>query len=505
MAILLQVQPRQVELVVGLRVLWRQRSLGSVGNGTYIVRLGLPKQPPHLQLQFIQLSPLHVNRLFQDLLRRQRRQLIIILLPLLVAQHYPHLLLTGSQHLKCHQTPLSGRRGAGGEVYNVVLRRLLHHPNLPIRHEVLHKLLLLVGHQPREVRLVLRIDSRHQLDVGAEKPPPNLPRLGEEFQGAASLPQSGEVGGGFVRQGPVPRPSKVTVAPRPLLLAGREVVAGHVEHTAVAVVLVAALEVVLRVDGHVARGHLDVLVVRYVNACRVVHLIIGTRGDGEAGDSALAVVEDGIHVGREDALVLVVHLNGWVCPPEEGLRQRRAVADAPLNLQVGAARTQRKAGHALLVEHALHLVHPHRHRPVRVLHNIAVHGQIGRWTMVLRPVELYAAADPRPCQSYEGRLDDVVVVHEVALLDFVVGHLYAPAQLGHHHHLQVFVLQEHHLPLMGCRLIGYRLDDGVRVHHPTRPLIHTLLQEDGVLLCLPNLVGRDGHYFSPSFNHNSRY
>ena len=212
------------------------------------------------------------------------------------------------------------------------------------------------------------------------------------------------------------------------------------KHAATGVVLVAALEVVLRVDGHVARGHFDILVVRDVDAGRVVHLVIGTRGDGEAADGALAMVEDSVHVGREDALVGVVHLDGGVSPPQERLGQRCAVAHASLNLQVGAAGPQREARHALLVEHPFHLVHPDGDRAVLVLHDVAVDGQIGRRTVVLRPVELDAATDPRARQSHQRGLDNVVIIDEVALLDLIVGHLYAATQLGHHHHLQVLVL-----------------------------------------------------------------
>ena len=41
-AVLLQVQARQVKLVVGLRIFGRQRSLSSIGNGTDLVGLRLP-------------------------------------------------------------------------------------------------------------------------------------------------------------------------------------------------------------------------------------------------------------------------------------------------------------------------------------------------------------------------------------------------------------------------------------------------------------------------------
>ena len=95
--------------------------------------------------------------------------------------------------------------------------------------------------------------------------------------------------------------------------------------------------------------------------------------------------------------------------------------------------------------------------------------------MVLRPVELDAATDPRPAEAHQRRLDDVVVVDEVTLLDLVICHLDAATQLRHHHHLDVIVLEEHHVPLVRRRFVGYRLDDGVRIHYAARTLIHSFL------------------------------
>ena len=224
--------------------------------------------------------------------------------------------------------------------------------------------------------------------------------------------------------------------------------AGHVEHTALRIVLVATLEVVLRIDGHIRGRHLDILIVGDVDTRRVVHLVIGTRGDGERRDGPFAMVKHGIHIGREHALVFIIYLHGRVRPPEERLRQRGAVRNATLDLQIGTAGAQGEARHPLLVEHPLHLVLPDRYAPVGILHDGAVHGQVGARTVVLRPVELDAAAYPRPRQAHQCGLDDVVIVHEVALLDLVVRHLDAAAQFGQDHHLDIFVLQVDGLPLL---------------------------------------------------------
>ena len=177
------------------------------------------------------------------------------------------------------------------------------------------------------------------------------------------------------------------------------------------------------------------------------------------------MVKDGIDVWREHALVLVVDLHGRIGPPQEGLRHVRTVVEHTFYFYIRTTGAQREAGHALLMEHLLHLAHPHRHGAVCVLLKTRVSRHIGRRAVMLGPVELYAAADPRPRQTYQGGLDDVVVIHEVALTYLVIGHLYAPTKLRHDHHLDILILQEHHIPLMRRRLIGHRLYDRIRIYH----------------------------------------
>ena len=153
------------------------------------------------QRQFIELGALHIYRLREDSLGRQQEHLVIIFLTIVVAQHDASFLSRRRQHLQTHPT---FRRGV--DVHDEIPRCLLHQTQFAIRHEVLGELLFLVRHEPCEVGLVLRIDARHQFDVGAE----TLPDV-SDGQPVRS--------GGFVGQISVPRSSEVAVAPRPLLLA----------------------------------------------------------------------------------------------------------------------------------------------------------------------------------------------------------------------------------------------------------------------------------------------
>ena len=491
--ILLEVLTGEEKLLVGLDLLGQQGSFGRIGDRTDLVGLGMPGEDGALTIdevllnlkgQLVEGGSVGLDRTDKHLFGRKGEFLIEEHLAFVAAQDDPYLLSAGGEDLELDLSPTDLV-----DVEHQVLRCLLDHTKLAIGHEVLGEHLLFVGHQPGEVGLVLGIDTCHQLDVGTESR-------------AVDAPLLHLLGGSLVGEVAVPGSAEVAIAPGPLLLAGREVMTGHVEHTAVGVVLVAAFEVEARVDAHVAGGDEDVPVVGDIDACRIVHLVIGACGDGERRDGTLAMVEHGVDVGREHALILVVDLNGGIGPPEEGLRYVGAVVEATLDLEIGASGTQREACHTLLMEHLLHLAHPHADRPVGILLDARIDGHIGSGTMVLGPVEFDASRDPWTSKTDEGGLDDVVVIDEVTTGNLVVGHLHTTAQFGQDHHLDVLVLHPDGLVLLIDLLVAHRFDDGIGIDHTTRALIDSLLEEHRVLFGLAHLIGRNRYQFSPSFYHN---
>ena len=66
----------------------------------------------------------------------------------------------------------------------------------------------------------------------------------------------------------------------------------------------------------------------------------------------------------------------------------------------------------------------------------------GAGTVVLRPVELNPARDPRPGQPDQGRLDHLVVVDEMVAVGFIQRHLHPPADFGQDHDLEIAILQK---------------------------------------------------------------
>ena len=123
--------------------------------------------------------------------------------------------------------------------------------------------------------------------------------------------------------------------------------------------------------------------------------------------------------------------------------------------------------------------------------------------MMLWPVKLYTATNPRTSQAYQCRLDDMVVVYKVALFYLIVCHLYPSSKFWQNHHLDVFVLKPYCEILYIFLLITYRLYHRIWIYHSTRPLIDSLFQKHWTLLWFTNLVSRNGNQLSPRFNHNS--
>ena len=223
---------------------------------------------------------------------------------------------------------------------------------------------------------------------------------------------------------------------------------------------------------------------------------------GERAEVPPPVVEHGVHVGREHALVVVVGVHRRVGPPEEGLGVGQAVLHPHPHFQHGLVRAQGEAGGALHARDALDLAAPQGHGAVRVGLDGPLHRSVGAGPVVLGPVELDPAADPGAGQAHQGGLDHVVVVDEGIAVGLVQGHVDPAAQPGQHHHLQVAVLQEHRLVRLRPGLVEHLVDERQRVDRPRGALVDPLLQEHRVVVGRADAVGRQ---FDPLIPDPDRY
>ena len=318
-----------------------------------------------------------------------------------------------------------------------------------------------------EVGLVVRVDAGHQLDV---RPP-------------------------VVGELAVPGAAEGVVAPRPLLLAGADPAVGDVDDAGPRPVVVAAEEVERAVEGHVGGRHRDVAVPGKVRlglrAGPVVDAVVRPACDRELAHRSLGVVGHEGDVRREERLVVIVDLHGSVRPPQEGLGHRRPVVEAHPELQHGAPRPQADAVHPLHSPHRLVLGQPGRPRSVGRGLDRPVGRQVGRRAVVLGPVELDPAGDPRSQQADEGRLDHVLAIEEVVAVGEIAGQEDAPAELRQDHHPEILVLQVQRRPGARRADVGDAIREGIRVDAPGAALVDPLLQEHRVRVRERHLVGRE--------------
>ena len=205
---------------------------------------------------------------------------------------------------------------------------------------------------------------------------------------------------------------------------------GQMQKAAPAVVLVAAHKIVTGIDGHVRSGHRNVLVARDIGARRIIHLVISASGDGKRGYIAFAVVKNGMHIGRKHRLIMIVHFDGRIGPPQKGLGQVGPVVDFHLDLDIGFAGMQSKTGHTFGARHPLQFAAPDGSTAVGVFLQDIIQWLVSGRPVMLRPVKLDAPRNPGSGEADQSRLDNAVVINKMALQAFVVCHLNAAAQGG---------------------------------------------------------------------------
>ena len=469
MPVLLKVQTCQIQLLAASDFRGLERRFGGIGHRSREIVLGLAAQSVDAEDYLVEGAAVAADHTLVHDFRRQREFFRVEFLAVPAAHGDAAVLPRGGE--RHDPEPVTVFRK---HVEHEVAARVLDYAELAIGEEVLSERLLLIGHEPAEVGLVLGVDSGHQFDVWTVA----------------------------VGQVPVPGAAEVAVTPGPLLLAWAHVMVGDMQHAGPGVVLPAALEVIFRVGDHVGCRHRDVPVVADIHPCAVVHLVVHSRCDGEGAHGALAVIEDGVHVGREHTLVGVVHVHRRVSPPEEGLGQLCRIVEHSLYLEVGAAGPQGEACHAFLVEHPLPLADPDGHAAVGILLYAAVHRHEGAGPVVLGPVEFYASAYPGAGETHERGLYHMIVVDEMSLGDLVPGHLDASSELRKYHDLDIFVFEPHCVVLAVLLLVGYRFYHLIGVHDAAAALIDSLLKEYRVLLGFPGPVGRNDDLLSPCFYHS---
>ena len=216
-------QPRQVELLGGLRLGRADRSFRRVRNRLDIIGFAVPVEqlPPagnYVEGEFPELASFRGNCLVKQTLRSDFHVFPIVYVAVLVFQNHCNILFRSSEYLKVNLVSVGW-----ADVHKKILARVFHYAQFPVREEILHESLLLVWLEPCEVRLILGVDTCHQLDVRAV----------------------------LIGKIPVPCPSKVSVSPGPLLLSRGNVMVRDVKHACAGVIFISSDEIVFRIHCHI--------------------------------------------------------------------------------------------------------------------------------------------------------------------------------------------------------------------------------------------------------------
>ena len=173
---------------------------------------------------------------------------------------------------------------------------------------------------------------------------------------------------------------------------------------------------------------------RYVNVGAFA-VIVGARGVVNAfrhrpfQNGASVVVVHVFHIGREHYPVIVVDFNRKVSPPHKRVRYRSLVIYGYFRAENAAALVYRKRDVAFHLMKIINLSHKHGFFAVQFTLGV-FDGHKGGGAVVLRPVELYSAGNPRSRKPYHCGLYNFVVIYKVVPVGFIERAMHFPPEFG---------------------------------------------------------------------------
>ena len=328
--------------------------------------------------------------------------------------------------------------------------------------------LRLIRREEREIRLVVGVTARHDLQIGAV----------------------------LVGEVAVPHVAELPAAPSEKFLAHRNIVVRHMDGAAMTAVVVAAHEVVIGIQDEERRRRGNVLEPGDVGAVAEPGARKLAFHDREGRHGVLIMIGDVVDIRRELELVVFVCGNSQVRPPVERLHGVRGVVKTRAHGHIGFVRPDGDAHHALHTEQRFIFAHPGRFGAVLPLFDPAVHRHVRCGAVMLRPVELDTAGYPGAGQADERRLDHLVFVDEMVVRLLVVALVDAAAELRQDDDADVIILEPDGIIFPVALFAAEHVAHGDGIHIAARPLMvaHVVKNRGGI--CLLHLI-RGDHQFLP--------
>ena len=208
---------------------------------------------------------------------------------------------------------------------------------------------------------------------------------------------------------------------------------------------------------------------------------------------SLAVIKHSCHIRRKNGLCVVVYRDCRICPPQECLCVVRPVVKLGLYFNVCFSGVKRETCHDFRAVHLIHISDCERDGSVFILIHLPAGRHIGCRTVMLRPVEFYASADPWTEETDKRRFDDFVVVNEIIAVCLVKGPLDPSAERGKDHYIDIFILEDDSFIFLIFLFIHYLVDDRIGINPAAASLIDSFLKEHRILVRLSCSVCWNGY------------
>ena len=177
-------------------------------------------------------------------------------------------------------------------------------------------------------------------------------------------------------------------------------------------------------------------------------------------------------IGRKNGSVSIVNGYRKVCPPHKHLRKSGAVIYTNLCFYVASALIYRNTGHTLHSAERLNFTRPYGFSAVGVIlfYSLKRH-KCGR-SVVLRPVKLNSARNPRTCKTDKRRLYNLIIINKVIVAHLIKSTENFAAQSRHNLCFNILVFKR-----VGFILnIGLLVRNTVTIRYWVHPARSTLIR-----------------------------
>ena len=207
------------------------------------------------------------------------------------------------------------------------------------------------------------------------------------------------------------------------------------------------------------------------------------------------------YIPREEDVIIFMHRNGGVFPPEEGVPVGCTIEYADRCFQYRGIRSQTKGYHSLHPVKRIIFRQMYRHGTVRFCFCGKIHWQECRRTMVVWPVELHAAGDPGTQRTDQSRFDDTLAVEKVISGTLVHRTEDPPSQFRQNGYGNVFVFQQNGgIFFVGNNTVMGTVHHGIGIRIAAGTLMYPVFRKHGQGFRGWFRVGGDGQ-FQYSYRH----